>query len=63
MKITERIKELICKLLSIKGLFAIVITVLTLIYAWPAYYVFVAWLVFIFGREAFKLVSLIKKGE
>lgn len=56
----KRIIELFKKLLSVKGCFAILFTVLLFLNRCPAWMPFAAWVLFILGREYFKHVIGLK---
>lgn len=53
----NRFKELILKLLSIKGFFAIITTVAYFMNKIDYWYVMVAWALFIGSRELYKLLG------
>jgi hypothetical protein len=59
----KRIKELIIKLLSIKGVFAILFTVLAFMEKSDVWMAFSAWVLFILGREYFKTIIGIKGNQ
>ena len=55
----KRFRELLYKLISVKGLFAIVGTVLSILLT-DSLYFFVSWGVLIGAREILKIVTIIK---
>jgi len=58
----KRIKELIVKLISVKGVFAITNTGIFIVVQneFTTYSFLFSWLLFILGREVFKIISLLK---
>ena len=58
----NRIKQLIDKMLSIKGLFALTSSILFIVKETEYYFIayLISWCTFIFGREVFKIVCLLR---